>query len=145
MANNEYTSLHNIRFSDRTINVLKTDNNYNDPVISSATWGGWVDKFEAGSTAFSLMGDIAAARGNGKVAAAAHLTAAVAKAAAELANRMQSEAKVREQAAADKRALDRAIKDAVDRGMRDHNDRMSRGDYRDPPSRERMSEIGRMA
>ncbi|MDR2238695.1 MAG: hypothetical protein LBE92_21485 [Chryseobacterium sp.] len=41
--------------------------------------------------------------------------------------------------------FEKQIKDFTDRAMRDHVDRLSRGEYRDPPTRDRMNDIGRMA
>lgn len=139
----EYSGQFAIRASDNTILALASASP--EPLISSETWHAWGEKFEAGEKAFTVVAGLAAVTGAEPMALAAGATAAVATVAAEIAKQQEAAAKAQEKANADKKAFEKQLRDSMDRAMRDHSDRMSRGDYRDPPSRERMAEIGRMA
>jgi hypothetical protein len=84
----------------------------------------------------------------GAAAVAAQGAAFIGKLVEDLARAEAAKARAREgqarQAEARAKHEARQIRDAVDRGMRQHRERMSRGEYRDPPTRERMADISRM-
>jgi len=144
---NEYHGQIAIRNSDKVASTLANSES-NDPLISSDTWQSWSDKFEAGAKAFGVIGGGAGLSKDPRIqtiGTAANATAAVATVLAEAAKQQAESAKAKEKQNAERKAFEKQLKEGMDRSMRDHNDRMSRGEYRDPPSRERMAEIGRMA
>lgn len=142
----EYQSQLSIRNSDKSVATV-SNSNINEPLISSDTWHEWSEKFETSAKALGTMAALTAGRKGviANVSNTATIVAGIATIAAEVSKKQEVLAKEKENIARERKAAERQMRESVDRGMREHNDRMSRGEYRDPPTRERMSEIGRIA
>lgn len=156
VLHNEYSQRISLRNSDKSINT-STNLSAISSQLSSENWEQLSDGFEnAKDTATAISGfagvikhplaksvSLAAA-----AAAAAGLAAEkFAKKQAEIAKANEAKAKeaqrIREKRAREARARAKRIKENSERAGREHRESMRRGEYRDPPTRERMAEIGR--
>ncbi len=152
--NNEYSAQIALRRSDRSAKTLSKVN-MELPLISSESWQTITNGFENGAKGFDIIGGMAQVSKNryaAAVAAAAAATAAAAEAAALVTKQLAEQARQQEiKVQAERKRQQRIqqerarVRERLERAERDHYERMERGQYRDPPSRERMAEIGRMA
>jgi len=144
---NEYQTQLALRSSD-AIALSVTRSNDDGPIISSQTWHEWGDKFETGAKVLGAIGGVSVLSRDPRtktIGEAATATAAVASALAEMAKQQEAAARVIEKQIAERNALEKQMRAGMDRSMKEHSERMKSGEYRDPPTRERMAEMGGIA
>lgn len=152
MLENEYQTQLSLRGSDKVSISMVSNFETDEPMLSSETWNSISRDLATGARAFALGAAIAAGVGQLEVVGPAAATAAIASEASKLAAQMaaatraqeEEAAKAKAEAAAKAKAEYEAQMRGIERGVRDAMDRVSRGDYRDPPTRERADTISRM-
>lgn len=160
ILHSEYSTQVSIRNSDKSVNTSSRINTI-DSLISSETWESTSDNFESAAEFFSVVSGLAAGASNPTGAMISRAAAAAAAAgiiASKFAEKQAAEAKAKEaqqaqekrnqqakaaQEKRDRQARERRIRENNRRSEREHRERMDRGHYRDPPTAERMGEIGR--
>jgi hypothetical protein len=142
---NEYKLLLVLRASDKAASVTAKNPDYGDPVVDSGTWELAKDRFEAGSKTMKALGAVAVFAGQVEAVPVAIAGAALMDLGAEVAKQEAEKAKAKERAANERRAAEKQMNDHVERNMHEQRERLSRGDYRDPPTREQMDRSSSIA
>jgi hypothetical protein len=143
---NEYQSQFALRGSDTMAKAFTSFDA--GAALSSDTWSSLAEKLESAAKMFEAIGAGTSLSKDAKTQAiskAATLTGYVGKVLADIARQKAAEAKAKEKQAAERKAFEKQLREGIDRSMRDHMDKVSRGEYRDPPTRETMDRIGRTA